>query len=91
MLSAPIRWDELRGPSNRSRTDIACPEKLPPSWVILLCAYQLTNYKAMSMIRAPATRAVFAEHAARLEQFGALLICMVCGVYQGSIYVHMLL
>lgn len=39
------------------------------------------------MIRAPATRAVFAEHAAGVEQLDTLLIRAVCilAAHQGSI------
>jgi hypothetical protein len=64
--------------ANRGATDVARSKKLPPSRVILLCAYQLADYKVMRMVRTPATRAEFAERAARLEQLGALLIRTVC-------------
>ena len=56
------------------KTNVACPEELAPSCVIPFCACQLANYKVLSVIRAPATRAKVAERAARLEQLGALLI-----------------
>ena len=46
--------------------------------MILLCAYELIDYKVMSMIRAPATGAVFGKVASRLEQLGTLLIRTVC-------------
>jgi hypothetical protein len=42
--------------------------------MILLCAYQLVKYDVLDVIRASTPRAKFAEHTARLEQLGTLLV-----------------
>jgi len=46
--------------------------------MVLIGACQLADDEVMDMIRAPATRAIFAERAARLDQLGALLISQIC-------------
>jgi hypothetical protein len=62
----------------RGRTDVARPEDPPLSSTVFRSVCQLTDYKVLSAIRAPATRPEFAEHTARFGQLGALLICKVC-------------
>ena len=57
-----------------SRTDVAGRTQLARPRMILLCAYQLVEYDVLGLIRAPAPRAKFAEHTARLEQLGTLFV-----------------
>jgi hypothetical protein len=57
-----------------SGTDVARRTQLAPPRVILLCAYQLIKYDVLDVIRTPTSRAKFAEHTARLEQLGTLLV-----------------
>lgn len=78
------------GRGRQEIANVACPEELPLSWMVLRCACQLTDYKIVDVIRTPATRPVFAKRAACLDQPFALLIRKVCIFRRtrGSLILH---